>query len=80
MHRFEVAKDQYGWVVRLGVGVSAPFRSRTLANRAAQDLCLTLRRHGEPACVVEATDDSTPSEAPSWAGRRQPGGTERYAG
>ena len=80
MHKFEVTKDQYGWVVRLGVGVSAPFRTRTLANRAARDLCLTLRRHGELVCVVEATDESTSCEAPSWRPQRRPGGVERLAG
>ena len=80
MHKFEVAKDQYGWVVRLGVGVSAPFRTRTLANRAAQDLCLTLRRHGELVCVVEATDEPVPSETPSWRPRQRPGGVEKFAG
>jgi hypothetical protein len=80
MHKFEIAKDQYGWVVRLGAGVSAPFRTRILANRAAQDLCLTLRRHGELACVVEAADDSTLSETPSWCAQRRPGGVERSAG
>ena len=52
MHTFKVVKESYGWAVRLGAGVSTPFRSRAFAIKEADCLCADLCRHGENAQVV----------------------------
>lgn len=52
MHTFKVVREPYGWAIRVGEGMSAPFRSREIAVQEAQCLCDALRRHGELAQVT----------------------------
>ena len=52
MPTFRVVEESHGWVVRLGDGMSAPFRTRMMAICEAQSLCDALRRHGVGADVV----------------------------
>jgi|HubBroStandDraft_1064217.scaffolds.fasta_scaffold2045785_2 hypothetical protein len=51
MHTFEVVRQSHGWAVRLGPGMSVPFRTRPMAIREAERLCASLRRHGVTASV-----------------------------
>jgi hypothetical protein len=60
MQTFRVAKERYGWAVRVGNGVTAPFWTRAMALREANCLCEELRRHGVAAEVV--VDDVGPNE------------------
>ena len=52
MHTFMVVKEPCGWAVRVGRGMSTPFRSRSVAIQEAHRLCESLHRHGVPAEVV----------------------------
>ncbi len=52
MHVFRVVREPFGWAVRIGEAMTAPFWSRSLAIQEAQCLCEALRRHGEIAEVV----------------------------
>jgi hypothetical protein len=52
MHTFRVVKDPNGWAVRLGEGMTTPFRTRSLAVQQARRLSDSLRRHGEVVEVV----------------------------
>lgn len=58
MHTFKVVKEPCGWAVRLGHGMSSPFRSRAVAIQEANCLCDALRSHGEAAEVVIEEIDS----------------------
>jgi hypothetical protein len=52
MITFSVVKERYGWAIRLGEGMTTPFRLRELAIREAKCLADAIRRHGEGAEVV----------------------------
>lgn len=52
MITFRVAKEQFGWAVRMDRHMTTPFRTRDLAIREAQALAGSLRAHGQPAEVV----------------------------
>ena len=52
MQTFRVVKEQNGWAVRLGRGMSTTFRTQALAIREALQLCASLRGHGVAAEVV----------------------------
>ena len=57
VHTFKVVKEPFGWAVRVGQGMSAPYWSRELAVCEAERLCDALRRHGEAAEVmIEANE------------------------
>jgi hypothetical protein len=49
---FRVAKDDYGWTVRVGDSMATPFRSRDTAIRQANCLAAAIRDHGQTAQVV----------------------------
>ena len=51
MHTFKVVKEPYGWAVRLGPCMSTPFRTRAGAIQGAEQLCASLRAHGQLAEV-----------------------------
>ena len=64
MHTFRVVKEQHGWAVRLGEGMSTPFWTRALAVQEANCLCDGLRRHGQRAeVVVEEPDGAGGADA-----------------
>jgi len=69
MHTFKVVKEPFGWAVRVGEGMSTPFRSRELAVQEANCLCEALRRHGETAEVMVETSARAAASA-SGAGER----------
>ena len=52
MHTFKVVREQFGWAVRLGAGMTTPFWSLAAALREANALCEGLRCHGVIAEVV----------------------------
>jgi hypothetical protein len=52
MHTFRVVKEPHGWSVRVGSGVTTPFRSHAMAIRAANRLSEALRRHGVATTVT----------------------------
>ena len=61
MITFKVVKEQYGWAIRMGEGVTTPFWSRDLAIREAHCLAAAIRCHGERAeVIIEGTDQSDP--------------------
>ena len=65
MHTFKVVKEPFGWAVRVGEGMSAPYWSRELAVCEAKRLCDALRRHGEAAQVmIEANESGEVSGRP----------------
>jgi len=66
MLTFEIVKGPQGWIVRLGSGVSIPFRSYERAVREADGLCDAIRRHGAIAEVAVAEEARVP------AGDRRP--------
>jgi hypothetical protein len=66
MLTFEIVKGPQGWIVRLGNGVSIPFRSYERAVREADGLCDAIRRHGANVEVVVEEEAGVP------AGDRQP--------
>ncbi len=64
MYTFEVIRQPYGWAVRFGPGMTAPFRLRAAAIEEAQCLCEALRRHGVTARVlVEDSEEASPASA-----------------
>ena len=52
IHTFKVVKEPYGWAVRLGPCMSTPFRTRAGAISEAEQMCASLRAHGQLAEVV----------------------------
>jgi hypothetical protein len=62
MITFNVVKEQHGWAVRMGAGMTTPFRSRDLAVREANCLADAIRCHG--ACAEVIVDNSDPNEPP----------------
>jgi hypothetical protein len=62
MLTFEIVKGPQGWVVRLGSGVSIPFRSYERAVREADGLCDAIRRHGAIAEVVVEGEARVPAD------------------
>ena len=52
MHTFKVVKEIHGWAVRLGPCMSTPFRTRAGALLNAEQMCASLRAHGQLAEVV----------------------------
>ncbi|HXQ16662.1 MAG TPA: hypothetical protein VN814_18770 [Caulobacteraceae bacterium] len=52
MHTFKVVREEFGWAVRLGPGMTTPFWSQAAALREANALCKSLRSHGVAAEVV----------------------------
>lgn len=59
MLTFEIVKGPLGWIVRLGSGVSIPFRSYERAVREADGLCDAIRRHGAIAQVVVEEEEAS---------------------
>jgi hypothetical protein len=53
---FNVVKEEYGWAVRMGEGMTTPFRSRAVAIREAGNLAQAIHRHGELAQVIVEGD------------------------
>lgn len=49
---FNVVKEEFGWAVRMGEGMTTPFRSMDLAIREANCLADAIRIHGACAQVV----------------------------
>jgi len=62
MLTFEIVQGPQGWIVRLGSGVSIPFRSYERAVREADGLCDAIRRHGAIAEVVVEGQGSVPAD------------------
>ena len=61
MITFKVVKEQHGWAIRMGEGVTTPFWSRDSAIREAHCLAAAIRCHGERAdVIIEGTDQSDP--------------------
>ena len=61
MITFNVVKEKHGWAIRLGEGMTTPFRSRDLAVREANCLAEAIGCHGEHTeVVVESTDPNEP--------------------
>jgi len=52
MITFEVAKEQYGWAIRMGERMKTLFWSRDLAIREANCLADAIRWHGECVEVI----------------------------
>ena len=52
MYTFRVVGENKGWAVRVGDGMSTPFRTKDMAIWEAQRLCDELKRHGVGAEVV----------------------------
>jgi len=56
---FNVVKEQHGWAIRMGEGMTTPFWSRELAVHEASCLAAAIRRHGECAkVIIEGADPS----------------------
>ena len=61
MITFKVVKEQHGWAIRMGEGVTTPFWSRDSAIREAHCLAAAIRCHGERTeVIIEGTDQSDP--------------------
>ena len=61
MITFKVVKEQHGWAIRMGEGVTTPFWSRDWAIREAHCLADAIRCHGERAeVIIEGTDQGDP--------------------
>jgi hypothetical protein len=59
---FKVVRDQNGWAVRVGDGVSSLFRTESRATFEAKRLCEGLRAHGVAAEVVVERETARPPE------------------
>lgn len=64
MQTFRVVKEQEGWAVRVGRGMSTPFWTQERAIREARQLCASLQTHGVAAEVVIETDDAPDHDEP----------------
>jgi hypothetical protein len=64
MVTFNVVKQQCGWAVRMGEGVTTPFWSKELAVREANCLADAIRYHGAYAEVIVGDGDL--NELRSW--------------
>jgi hypothetical protein len=64
MQTFRVAKEPFGWAVRVGTGVITPFWTLALAKSEAERLCERLRRHGVTAEVVIEDEPPVSAMAP----------------
>ena len=61
MITFKVVKEQHGWAIRMGEGVTTPFWSRDSAVREAHCLAGAIRCHGERTeVIIEGTDQCDP--------------------
>jgi hypothetical protein len=61
MITFKVVKEQHGWAIRTGAGVTTPFWSRDSAIREAHCLAAAIRCHGECAeVIIEGAVQSDP--------------------
>lgn len=61
MITFKVVKEQHGWAIRMGEGVTTLFWSRASAIREAHCLAAAIRCHGEGAeVIIEGADQSDP--------------------
>ena len=60
MITFNVVKEKHGWSIRLGEGMTTPFRSRDLAVREANCLADALGCHGQRTEVVVESHDPAP--------------------
>ena len=61
MITFKVVKEQHGWAIRTGEGVTTPFWSRASAIREAHCLAAAIRCHGEyTEVIIEGPDQSHP--------------------
>lgn len=61
MITFHVAKEQYGWAVRMGDCMMTPFWSRDLAIREANCLANAIRCHGmRTEVIIDGVDPSQP--------------------
>ena len=80
MITFNVVREQHGWAIRMGEGMTTPFRSRDLAICEAHRLADAIRCHGQCAEVIaEGIDPEEPARkiktiraarpASSWLGR-----------
>ncbi len=68
MITFRVVKEQHGWAIRMGEGMT-PFWSRDLAIRQANSLAAAIRCHGECAeVIVEGADQGARAASPSRRG------------
>ena len=73
MITFKVVKEQHGWAIRMGEGVTTPFWSRGSAIREAHCLAVAIRCHGKRAeVIIEGADQSDPRKAVK--GLSSPGG------
>jgi hypothetical protein len=59
---FNVVKEQNGWTIRMGEGMTTPFRSMDLAIREANCLADAIRSHG--ACAEVVVEGVPPSDPP----------------
>jgi alpha-beta hydrolase superfamily lysophospholipase len=64
---FKVVKEEYGWTIRTGDCMSAPFWSRDTAVREANLLADAIRRHGERVRVI------VQDPRPGWMASSDPG-------
>ena len=79
MITFKVVKEQHGWAIRMGEGVTTPFWSRDLAIREVYRLAAAIRCHGERAeVIIEGTDQSDPPKTVK--GLSSPGGPATILG
>lgn len=62
MISFRVVKEQHGWSIRTGLGMSTPFWSKALAIREAACLAASIRCHGE--CTEVIIEDADRNEPP----------------
>ena len=60
MITFNVVKEKHGWAIRLGEGMTTPFRSRDLAVREAKCLADAIGCHGQRTEVVVESHDPAP--------------------
>jgi hypothetical protein len=55
---FSVVRDDSGWAIRTGAGMTTPFRSRDSAINEARCLAEAIRRHGQ--CVEVIIESGNP--------------------
>jgi hypothetical protein len=61
MITFNVVKEQHGWAIRMGRGMTTPFWSRELAIREANCLADSIRCHGEcTEVIIEGANSNEP--------------------
>jgi hypothetical protein len=62
MITFSVIRDDSGWTIQTGAGMTTPFRSRESAINEARCLAEAIRRHGQCVEVIVESGNSGNSD------------------